>query len=178
MDWFAVQGTLRSSPGPQFEIINSLALSFLYGPALTSADDYRKNHHFDYEDPCRQHKLSRPFFLVYPLLGLEGGGCCRKCLAEQDKKAPTSGQRTGRGRPWAGQRTWDTGDPREPLGTAVLTRAGRGTKPRQPGTDLENGGQIQTALPRLGGPNGPRIAAHRRPRGTRSPTGCDETQGP
>ena len=24
--------------------------------------------------------------------------CCRKCLAEQDKKAPASSQRTGRGR--------------------------------------------------------------------------------
>ena len=39
MDWLdllAVQGTLESSPTPQFKIINSLVLSFLYGPALTS----------------------------------------------------------------------------------------------------------------------------------------------
>ena len=38
MDWFdllAVQGTLESSPVPQFESINSLALSLLYGPAVT-----------------------------------------------------------------------------------------------------------------------------------------------
>ena len=35
IDWFdllAVQGTLKSSPAPQFESINSLVLSFLYGP--------------------------------------------------------------------------------------------------------------------------------------------------
>jgi len=39
MDWFdllAVQGTLKSSPTPQFKSINSLALSFLYSPTLTS----------------------------------------------------------------------------------------------------------------------------------------------
>ena len=39
MDWLdllAVQGTLKSSPTPQFKSINSSALSFLYGPALTS----------------------------------------------------------------------------------------------------------------------------------------------
>ena len=32
----AVQGTLESSPTPQFKSINSLALSFLYSPTLTS----------------------------------------------------------------------------------------------------------------------------------------------
>ena len=40
MDWldlFAVQGTLQeSSPTPQFKSINSLVLSFFYGPTLTS----------------------------------------------------------------------------------------------------------------------------------------------
>ena len=50
IDWFdllAVQGTLKeSSPTPQFESINSLALSFLYGPTLTSIHDYWKNHSF------------------------------------------------------------------------------------------------------------------------------------
>ena len=38
MDWLdilAVQGTLKS-PTPQFKSISSLALSFLYGPTLTS----------------------------------------------------------------------------------------------------------------------------------------------
>ena len=49
-DWFellAVQGTLKTSPAPQFKSINSLALSFLYGPTLTSIHDYWKNHSFD-----------------------------------------------------------------------------------------------------------------------------------
>ena len=41
MDCFGlvVQGTLKSSPTPQFKSINSLALSFLYSPALTSIHD-------------------------------------------------------------------------------------------------------------------------------------------
>ena len=51
-DWFkflAVQETLKeSSPAPQFKNINSLALSILYGPTLTSIHDYWKNHSFDY----------------------------------------------------------------------------------------------------------------------------------
>ena len=40
----------ESSPTPQFKNINSLALSFLYSPALTSIHDYWKNHSFDYMD--------------------------------------------------------------------------------------------------------------------------------
>ena len=39
MDWLdllAVQGTLKSSPTPQFKSINSSALNFLYSPTLTS----------------------------------------------------------------------------------------------------------------------------------------------
>ena len=39
MDWLdllAVQGTLKSSPTPQFKSINSSALSLLYGSTLTS----------------------------------------------------------------------------------------------------------------------------------------------
>ena len=39
LDLLAVQGTLKSSPTPQFKSINSLALSFLYGPTLTSTHD-------------------------------------------------------------------------------------------------------------------------------------------
>ena len=45
MDWLdllAVHRTLKSSPTPQFKSINSMALSFLYGPALTSIYDYWK----------------------------------------------------------------------------------------------------------------------------------------
>ena len=43
MDWLlflAVQGTQESSPTLEFKIINSLALSFLYSPTLTSIRDY------------------------------------------------------------------------------------------------------------------------------------------
>ena len=50
IDWFdllAVQGTLESSPAPQFKSIHSSAFSFLYSPTLTSIHDYWKNHSFD-----------------------------------------------------------------------------------------------------------------------------------
>ena len=50
----------ESSPASQFESINSLALSRLYGPTLTSIRDYWKNHRFDYMDLCRQSGVS-PF---------------------------------------------------------------------------------------------------------------------
>ena len=43
IDWL----DLQSSPTPQFKTINSLALSFLYSPTLTSIHDYWKNHSFD-----------------------------------------------------------------------------------------------------------------------------------
>ena len=62
MDWLdllAVQGTLQeSSPTPQLESIDSLVLSFLYSPALTSIHDYRKNNSFDYTDLCWQSNVS------------------------------------------------------------------------------------------------------------------------
>ena len=38
-DWTA-RDSQESSPAPQFESINSLALSLLYGPTLTSTHDY------------------------------------------------------------------------------------------------------------------------------------------
>ena len=44
----------ESSPTPQFESINSLALSLLYGPTLTSIHDYWKNHSFYYTKLCQQ----------------------------------------------------------------------------------------------------------------------------
>ena len=60
MDWFeplVVQGTLKSllqlletffsRTSPQFKSINSLVLSCLYSPTLTSIHDYWKNHSFD-----------------------------------------------------------------------------------------------------------------------------------
>ena len=37
----------ESSPTPQFKSINSLALSFLHSPTLTSIHDHRKNHSVD-----------------------------------------------------------------------------------------------------------------------------------
>ena len=37
----------ESSPTPQFKSINSLMLSFLFSPTLTSIHDYWKNHSFD-----------------------------------------------------------------------------------------------------------------------------------
>ena len=42
----------ESFPIPQFKSIDSLALSFLYGPTFTSTPDYWKNHRFDYMDLC------------------------------------------------------------------------------------------------------------------------------
>ena len=51
MDWLdllAVQGTLKSLlQTPQFQSINSLALSFLHSPTLTSIHDHWKNHSLD-----------------------------------------------------------------------------------------------------------------------------------
>ena len=50
IDWFdllAGQGTLKSPPIPQLNIINSSVLSFLYNPTLRSIHDYWKNHNFD-----------------------------------------------------------------------------------------------------------------------------------
>ena len=53
IDWFdllAVQGILKS--------LLLSALSFLYGPTLTSIHDYWKNHSFDYMDLCWQSNVS------------------------------------------------------------------------------------------------------------------------
>ena len=51
MDWLdllVVQGTSQEfSPAPQVKSINSLVLSFLYSPTLTSILDYWKSHSFD-----------------------------------------------------------------------------------------------------------------------------------
>ena len=46
-DLLVVQGTLKSSLEPQFKNINSSVLSLLYGPILTSIQDYWKNLSFD-----------------------------------------------------------------------------------------------------------------------------------
>ena len=50
MDWLdllAVQGALKRLLQQQFKSINSLVLSFLYSPTLTSIHDYWRNHSFD-----------------------------------------------------------------------------------------------------------------------------------
>ena len=52
IDWFAVNGlqsmdSQESFPTPHFKSMNSLALSFLYGPNVTSIHDYWKNRSFD-----------------------------------------------------------------------------------------------------------------------------------
>ena len=41
------KGLSRVFPTPQFKTINSLVLSFLYSPTLTSVHDYWKNHSLD-----------------------------------------------------------------------------------------------------------------------------------
>ena len=50
---FCPRGSQESSPAPQFERINSSALS-LYGPLLTSVHDYWKNHSIGHMDLCWQ----------------------------------------------------------------------------------------------------------------------------
>ena len=58
MYWFdllVVQGTLKSLlQHHSFESINSLALSLLSGPTLTSVHDYWKDYSLDYVDICQQ----------------------------------------------------------------------------------------------------------------------------
>ena len=48
----------ESSPTPQFKSINSMALSFLYSPTLTSIHNYWKNHSLDQMDLCWQSNVS------------------------------------------------------------------------------------------------------------------------
>ena len=47
----------ESSPTPQFESINFLSLTLLYGPTLTSIHDYWKNHSFGYTDLCQHRSI-------------------------------------------------------------------------------------------------------------------------
>ena len=81
-DWFTLGWTgwspctprdsQKSSPTPQFKSINSLELSFLYSPTLTSIHDYWKNQSFDYTDLCWQsnvigfNMLSRLVITFFP----------------------------------------------------------------------------------------------------------------
>ena len=65
-DWlvwspFSLRDSQESSPGPQFETINSFMLSLLYSPFLIPIHDYWKNHSFDYTDLCWESDL---YFLI------------------------------------------------------------------------------------------------------------------
>ena len=51
-----IVASAKSSPTPQLKSINSLVLSLLYGPTLTSIHNYWKNLSFDYID-LGQHSL-------------------------------------------------------------------------------------------------------------------------
>ena len=48
----------ESSPTPQFKSVNSLTLSLLHSPALTSIHDHWKNHSPDQTAPCCQSNVS------------------------------------------------------------------------------------------------------------------------
>ena len=76
-DWFPLGGTgwislqskgLKSSPTSQFKRINSSALSFLYGPTLTSIHDYWKNHRKAMTSLSNYlpRKPSRKIFIILP----------------------------------------------------------------------------------------------------------------
>ena len=74
-DWFPLgltglislqsKGLSISFPTPQFKSINSLVLSFLYSPTLTSIHDYWKNHSFDEMDLCLQSNVSAFYYAVW-----------------------------------------------------------------------------------------------------------------
>ena len=63
---FQHQSSKASSlPAPQFESINSSALSLLYSPTFTSIYDYWKNHRFDCMDLCwPRASLKRKCFIM------------------------------------------------------------------------------------------------------------------
>ena len=54
LDLLELQVTQESSPTPQLKSINSLTLSFLCSPTLTSIHDYWKNHSLEEMDLCWQ----------------------------------------------------------------------------------------------------------------------------
>ena len=53
----------ESSPTPQFKSINSLALSLLHSPTLTSIHDHWKNHRF--LDVCKRGSATIAYFKKY-----------------------------------------------------------------------------------------------------------------
>ena len=57
--WFpcSPRDSQEFSPIPPFKSINSLTLSFLSSPTLTSIHDHLKNHSFDYMGLCQQSNV-------------------------------------------------------------------------------------------------------------------------
>ena len=70
----------ESSPTPQFKSINSLALSLLYGPTLTSIHDYWKNHSLDYTDHCRQRSLLFSMLSTFVIAFLPRSKCLNELI--------------------------------------------------------------------------------------------------
>ena len=64
-DWFDLLVVQGSSPAPQFESISSSVLSLLYGPTLTSVNDYWKKHSFDSMDLFQQIDVSVFYVFIY-----------------------------------------------------------------------------------------------------------------
>ena len=68
IDWFDncwySRDSWESSLTPQFKSMNSLVLSLLYGPILTSIHDCWKNHNSDFVDLCQQRNVSAFFFFL------------------------------------------------------------------------------------------------------------------
>ena len=58
--WISLQskGLSRIFSNTTVQSINSLALSFFYGPTLTSIHDYGKSHSFDQKDLCQHSNVS------------------------------------------------------------------------------------------------------------------------
>ena len=82
MDWLdllAVQGTRESSPTPQFKSINSLALSFLHSPTLTSIHDYWENMFITLK---RNPALMSSHCTFHSRLPCLGNYCCTFCFFE------------------------------------------------------------------------------------------------
>ena len=60
LDLLEVQGTLKSSPAPQFETINSLGFSLILGPTLTSVLDTEAEAPILWANSRRQWKTEDP----------------------------------------------------------------------------------------------------------------------
>ena len=58
----------ESSPTPQLNSINSSALSLLYGPILTSIQDYWKNHSFECSNHCTIALISHASKVILQIL--------------------------------------------------------------------------------------------------------------